>query len=89
MTAMPMTHDAPTAAARVRSHAAMAVIVSRGGAQTDADSLVRLVNECKGAQHARKHVAIVDALPLTALGKVDKKALRARCWAGLPVESPA
>jgi fatty-acyl-CoA synthase len=28
-------------------------------------------------------VEIVNALPLTALGKLDKKALRARHWAGL------
>ena len=29
-----------------------------------------------------KDVLAVDALPLTALGKPDKKALRARFWTG-------
>jgi fatty-acyl-CoA synthase len=57
--------------------AVMAVVVPRAGAMIDADSLVRLVKKLKGVQHAPKHVVIVDALPLTALGKVDKKALRA------------
>ena len=32
--------------------------------------------------HAPKHVEYVDALPLTALGKPDKKALRATYWQG-------
>ena len=62
--------------------AVMAVVMPRAGAIIDADSLVRLVKERKGAQHAPKHVVIVDALPPTALGKIDKKALRAPYRAG-------
>ena len=31
---------------------------------------------------APKHVDYVDSLPLTALGKPDKKALRATYWQG-------
>jgi fatty-acyl-CoA synthase len=60
----------------------MAVVVPRAGATIDVDSLVRRVKERKGAQPAPKHVVIVDALPLTAPGKVDNKALRAPFWAG-------
>ena len=31
---------------------------------------------------APKQVVVVDALPLTGLGKPDKKAVRARFWEG-------
>jgi fatty-acyl-CoA synthase len=60
--------------------AVMAVVVPRSGASIDTDRLTRLVKEHKGAQHAPKRVEVVSALPLTALGKVDKKALRAPHW---------
>ena len=36
----------------------------------------------KGGTHAPKQVEFVEALPLTAVGKVDKKVLRAKYWAG-------
>lgn len=60
--------------------AVMAVVVPRPGAQVDAESLAKLVKDRKGAQHAPKRVEIVEKLPLTALGKIDKKALRAPHW---------
>lgn len=62
--------------------AVMAVVVPRPGASVDAERLKALVKDRKGAQHAPKRVEVVDALPLTALGKIDKKALRAPHWAG-------
>jgi fatty-acyl-CoA synthase len=62
--------------------AVMAEVVPRAGATIDTDSLVRLIRGRKGAQHAPKHGVIVDALPLTAPCKADKKALRAPYWAG-------
>ena len=37
-----------------------------------------LVKERKGSVHAPKSVIEIDAIPMTALGKPDKKALRAR-----------
>ena len=40
------------------------------------------VKAAKGAAHAPKRVEFVDALPMTPVGKVDKKALRATYWAG-------
>ena len=46
-----------------------------------ADALVAAVREAKGAVAAPKRVDFIDALPQTALGKIDKKALRARHWA--------
>ncbi|SCK19492.1 fatty-acyl-CoA synthase [Variovorax sp. HW608] len=60
--------------------AVLAVVVPRGGMQIDAERLIRMVKERKGAQHAPKQVQTVESLPLTALGKVDKKALRAPHW---------
>jgi fatty-acyl-CoA synthase len=38
------------------------------------------VKQAKGSVQAPKSVDIVDAIPLSALGKPDKKALRARYW---------
>lgn len=41
-----------------------------------------LVRRAKGPAQAPKRIEFVDALPLTAVGKVEKKALRARYWTG-------
>jgi fatty-acyl-CoA synthase len=62
--------------------AVCALVVARKGARPLADSLIRLVKERKGPAHAPKRVEFVDQLPLTAVGKVDKKVVRARYWAG-------
>ena len=42
------------------------------------DEIVALVKERKGSVQAPKQVLAVDAIPLTGLGKPDKKALRAQ-----------
>ena len=39
-----------------------------------------LVKQRKGSHYAPKSVDFVDMIPLTAVGKPDKKALRARYW---------
>lgn len=62
--------------------AVTACVVRQPGAALDADVVVRAVKDRKGAAHAPKRVEFVDALPLTAVGKIDKKALRARWWQG-------
>jgi fatty-acyl-CoA synthase len=41
-----------------------------------------MVKERKGAVQSPKQVIATDALPLTGLGKPDKKALRAQYWSG-------
>ncbi|UUZ61915.1 hypothetical protein [Nocardioides sp. B-3] len=46
--------------------------------EVDVASIIALVKERKGSLHAPKQVIAVDAIPLTGLGKPDKKALRAR-----------
>ncbi len=58
--------------------AVLAVVVLRPGAGPDAASIIAAVREAKGAVYAPKRVEFVDALPVTALGKPDKKTLRAR-----------
>jgi fatty-acyl-CoA synthase len=62
--------------------AVKAVVVPRSGETVDVDELIALVKQQKGPHHAPKSVDIVDAIPVSAVGKPDKKALRARYWAG-------
>ena len=62
--------------------AVAAVVVARPGARPTPQSLADLVKARKGSAHAPKHIEFVDSLPMTSLGKVDKKALRAKFWAG-------
>ena len=58
--------------------AVTAVVVPREGATIDVEGLRDLVRERKGAVYTPKTVEIVDAIPVSPLGKPDKKALRAR-----------
>ncbi len=62
--------------------AVRALVVLRAGASVPAEELIALVRERKGSVHAPKAVDFVDALPVTGLGKLDKKAIRARFWQG-------
>jgi fatty-acyl-CoA synthase len=62
--------------------AVKAVVVPRSGQTVDVDELIALVKQQKGSHHAPKSVDIVDSIPVSAVGKPDKKALRARYWAG-------
>ncbi len=69
--------------------AVTAVIVLRPDHPSDAESVAALtseitaaVKERKGSVQAPKQVIVVDSVPVTALGKPDKKAVRARFWEG-------
>lgn len=69
--------------------AVTAIVVLREDAARDEESVARMtaeiqemVKERKGSVQAPKQVVVADALPLTALGKPDKKALRAQYWTG-------
>ena len=62
--------------------AVTALVVAKPGKRPSAESLMDLVKRCKGGTHAPKQVEFVDSLPLTAVGKVDKKILRSKYWAG-------
>ncbi len=63
--------------------AVTAVVVLREGAELTEDVVREIkdaVKERKGAVQSPKQVIATDALPLTGLGKPDKKALRAKYW---------
>lgn len=65
--------------------AVTALVVPREGVAVDdvvAGEIQALVKDRKGAVQAPKQVLAVDEIPLTGLGKPDKKALRARFWQG-------
>jgi fatty-acyl-CoA synthase len=58
--------------------AVKAVVVLRPGESVEADELISRVKEAKGSVQAPKTVDFVDEIPLSPLGKPDKKALRAQ-----------
>ena len=67
--------------------AVTAVVVLRPGTDQDPDALAKLteeiqgaVREAKGSVQAPKRVVVAESLPLTPLGKPDKKTLRAQFW---------
>lgn len=62
--------------------AVAAFVVLKPGATAQADELIALVRDGKGSVQAPKTLEFVDALPLTAIGKIDKKVLRERHWQG-------
>ncbi|MCU1683927.1 MAG: acyl-CoA synthetase [Amycolatopsis sp.] len=69
--------------------AVTAVVVLRPGAPDDGRAIATMTSEIqaavktrKGSVQSPKQVVVVDSLPLTALGKPDKKAVRARFWEG-------
>ncbi|MEV5002346.1 fatty-acid--CoA ligase FadD8 [Nocardioides sp. LML1-1-1.1] len=65
--------------------AVTAIVVLREGHELTDEVVAEIqaaVKERKGSVQAPKDVIAADALPLTALGKPDKKALRAQFWTG-------
>ncbi|HEY4793108.1 MAG TPA: acyl-CoA synthetase, partial [Mycobacterium sp.] len=69
--------------------AVTAVVVLRADADHDEAAIEAMtaeiqaaVKDRKGSVQSPKRVEVVDALPLTGLGKPDKKAVRARFWEG-------
>jgi fatty-acyl-CoA synthase len=57
--------------------------VPRPGATPDTAALMASVKQRKGPHYAPKSIEVVDQLPMTKVGKIDKKVLRAAYWAGL------
>src|ERR1700754_4075825 len=69
--------------------AVTAVIVLRPDAPSDEAAIAKVTEEIqaavkdrKGSVQSPKQVIVVDSVPVTALGKPDKKAVRAQFWEG-------
>jgi fatty-acyl-CoA synthase len=60
--------------------AVKAIVVRRPGSNAAPEVLIAWVRDKKGAVYAPKSIDFADSLPVTALGKPDKKALRAKYW---------
>jgi fatty-acyl-CoA synthase len=58
------------------------VVLRKGTSPSDAlaEEIVAKVKDAKGSVHAPKSVDFVESIPLSALAKPDKKALRAKYW---------
>jgi fatty-acyl-CoA synthase len=57
-------------------------VVLHPGQRVGAEELIAFVKERKGSLAAPKSIDFVEAIPVTNLGKVDKKSIRARYWEG-------
>ena len=69
--------------------AVTAVVVLRPDADTSEAAVTTMISEIqasvkerKGSVHVPKQVVVADSVPITALGKPDKKAVRAQFWEG-------
>jgi fatty-acyl-CoA synthase len=59
-----------------------ALVVLHEGVRVNEQELIDFVRERKGSVHAPKAVEFTDAIPLTNLGKVDRKRIRSVYWSG-------
>jgi fatty-acyl-CoA synthase len=60
--------------------AVKAVVIPKPGTTLDSDALIAMVKAQKGSVLTPKTLDIVAEIPLTPVGKPDKKALRAQYW---------
>ena len=59
-----------------------AIVQLHQGASVTQAELIQFVKDRKGSMMAPKRVEFWDQIPLTNLGKLDKKAIRAKGWVG-------
>ncbi|MDB5521965.1 MAG: AMP-dependent synthetase and ligase [Tardiphaga sp.] len=83
-----MAHHAVASAAVIGipddkwGEAVKAFVVLKPGANNAASELQAYVKDRRGAPWSPKTIEFVDAIPVTGLGKIDRKALRAPYWDG-------
>ena len=65
-----------------RGEAVKAGVVLHGGEEADEAALIAYVKGKKGSVMAPKSIDFVDAIPVTNLGKIDKKRMRSAFWEG-------
>ncbi|NTE68219.1 AMP-binding protein [Agrobacterium tumefaciens] len=84
-----LTRDPGVAAAAVIGvpdekwgEAVVAYVVAKEGADIAPQVLLEIIKTEKGSVYTPKRLEVVSKLPLTALGKIDKKQIRAHFWEG-------
>ena len=83
-----MSHPAVASAAVIGipddkwGEAVKGFVVLKPGANNDVAELQAHVKDKRGAPWSPKTIDVVDAIPVTGLGKIDRKALRAPYWEG-------
>ncbi|MDB5566502.1 MAG: putative long-chain-fatty-acid--CoA ligase [Tardiphaga sp.] len=83
-----MAHHAVASAAVIGipdekwGEAVKAFVVLKAGANNSAAELQAHVKDKRGAPWSPKTIDLIDAIPVTGLGKFDRKALRAPYWEG-------
>jgi fatty-acyl-CoA synthase len=60
--------------------AVKAFVVTREGETASAEEIIEIARKTKGAHYAPKSVDFISEMPLTPVGKPDKKALRRPFW---------
>ena len=62
--------------------AVKAFVVLKSGANNSAAELQAHVKDKRGAPWSPKSIDFVETIPVTGLGKIDRKALRTPYWEG-------